>query len=169
MKQEKEKKERSNKSPARSIRLRRYKDVYESCLKKTDVKKAPPRKERRDRTKNRRSPKIEAKDSNTQIKSAKDMRKDRKDMRKDRKDIHKKEVSELSELSDIPESIPSTPKRVRKPRVKKVKEDQTKGKKPLTEYQKFVKSRSKAPKYKNTSPKSRMRGIGKEWKVKSTK
>lgn len=144
---------KSSKRVSRSVRLRKYEAAYEACVRKAlsacTKHASPVRKSRSRRKKSDQAlepvKKVRSKDQgkDKKIRKSKDSTSKNKDVKN--KDVKNKDVKNKD--------------------VKKSKDR----KRPLNDYQKFVREESKRVKYKGMNSADRMTAIGKAWKKKQGK
>lgn len=134
---------RTSKKPpkqlSRSIRLRKYESAYETCIKNIDNKKDKPKNTSGERGSNK----------------IKDKEKESKKREKEEESKRRKKEKDKEKES----------KKIEKQKVSKSKER----KRPLNDYQKFVREESKKSKYQGMSSSERMLLISKVWKTKKLK
>ncbi len=143
----------------RSLRLRKYESVYESCMKTS------PRK-----GKTKRKPAVSEPEKTRKDKPSKEKEKAKSSKEKDKsskeKDKPSKEKDKPSKEKDRPSKAQSS--KAQSSKDKSSKAQSSKGKpskdKPPTEYQQFVKDQSKKEDYKGMTPPNRMREIAKAWR-----
>ena len=143
---------RTSKKPtkqlSRSIRLRKYESAYETCLKTINNKDKPKKsyEDKKVKEKEKESSKKvkeKEKESSTKVKekeSGKKLKEKEKESSKKEKESRKKEKGKITKSKDR--------------------------KRPLNDYQKFVREESKKSKYQGMSSSERMLLISKIWRAK---
>jgi hypothetical protein len=130
------KKTKSESLSDKSDQIRKYEPVYEKCLQRLRELNVEKKQRRRPSPKHTESP------ENTSEKP------------------HRKRVQK--QCSESSKLTPTSKRRLRKEEPHPSPERKTKKK--LTDYQKYVKKESKKVKYKDVSPRSRLKSIGRDWK-----
>lgn len=158
----------SKKSISRSVRLRKYESVYESCMKKLNTEKTLNNVKRSKDNKRVRKRVGRLSDEMNNL-----------SFRMDSSERKKSSASDVANNSDRPptrrgDGSGSLRRESKDVKVNKEREDpeiikvEEKKKKVLNEYQKFMRSESKKPKYFGMSGGDRMKAISKEWKARTT-
>ena len=133
----------------RSARLKKYASVYREYIR--NKSKSPEPKKHRHTTRVKGTNVRETTSKETNVKDVK------------AKETNVKEVK--AKETNVKDATPEEKKRTKEEKVK----DSGRGRKKLTEYQKFVKEESKKEKYNSLKPEERLAKIAKSWKKKQLK
>jgi hypothetical protein len=143
----------------RSARLKKYASVYREYIR--NKSKSPEPKKHRHTTRVKGTNVRETTSKETNVKDVKAKETNVKDVKA--KETNVKEVK--AKETNVKDATPEEKKRTKEEKVK----DSGRGRKKLTEYQKFVKEESKKEKYNSLKPEERLAKIAKSWKKKQLK